>query len=210
MSAYYPLLLDLAGKTCVIVGGGAVAGRKAQSLLEAGARVVLVAPELAETARELYEAGQVEWRAEPYHAGHLAGAALVIAATDNQEVNHRARDDARTRGVFINVVDQPELCDFIVPSVLRRGDLIIAISTSGASPAVAKRLREGFEKEFGPQWAEFLTMMKEARERALAGGGGQKEREERFNRLADGPLLEMARRGDLAGVKRLIGEIIGT
>lgn len=209
MSGYYPLLLDLTGKTCVVIGGGNVAGRKAQSLLEAGARVALVAPELAETARELYDAGRVEWRAEPYRAAHLEGAALAVAATDDQQVNRRARADARTLGVFINVVDQPELCDFIVPSVLRRGDLIIAISTSGASPAVAKRLRERFEKEFGPHWAEFLTMMREARERALAAGGGQKEREERFNRLADGPLLELARRGDLAEIKRLIGEIIG-
>jgi precorrin-2 dehydrogenase / sirohydrochlorin ferrochelatase len=133
----------------VVVGGGAVAARKARKLLQAGAEVVVVSPEvlpeLGDTSVEVHE--------RPYEYGDLEGADLAFAATDSREVNAAVAREARERGVRINVADRPSEGDFAVPSTLRRGGLQVAVSTGGASPTLAKRIRNELEATFGPEWA---------------------------------------------------------
>jgi len=209
MSRYYPILLDLEGARCVVVGGGQVAERKVGSLLEAGAAVRLVSPEAVDALAGRARRGQIEWTKEKFGPAALEGAALVIAATGDNQVNRAVSDEARRRHIPVNVVDQPELCTFIVPSVVRRGDLVIAISTSGKSPAVSRRVRRQLEAQFGEEWAAYLVLMGEARQMAMNRIGDQKRREEIFNALAGAGLLEMIRRGDLEAARSLVKELTG-
>ena len=208
MSVYYPILLNIEGKRCVIVGGGQVAGRKALALLEAGASVSIVSPEISGEAKTLAGKGNVEWIGEAFSPERLDNAALVIASTGSEAVNRKVHEEAVARNVPVNVVDRPELCEFIVPSVIRRGDLVIAVSTSGKSPALSKRIRKELDAQFGMEWAEFLEIMGEAREKALAAVPGQKRREELFNRLAGSRMLELIRDGDLEGARGIAKEIL--
>ena len=188
----YPMVLDLAGRRAVVVGGGRVALRKARALAEAGARVTAVAPEFLPEFAD--EAG-VERIEATYKADHLAGAVLVIAATDDAAVNRRVADDARAAHVLANVVDVPEQCDFIVPAQVRRGDLLIAITTGGAAPSLSRRLRERLEGEFGPEWAEYLAQVRAVRERVLAEGHPPEVRRRIFERLTEPDIVEAARVG---------------
>jgi len=150
-----------------VVGGGKVAARKAASLLECGARVKVVAPEVSPEVERL--AGAVLERRR-YEERDLEGMFLAIAATDDPEVNRRVSEDARRLGVPVNVVDSLEASDFIVPSVVRRGDLVIAISTSGHSPALARRLREDLEARYGEEYARLLALVSRVRRRLIAAG----------------------------------------
>lgn len=156
----YPIFLDLEGKRCVVVGGGKVADRKARKLLQARARVVVVSPEvepgLASVASEVHE--------RPYRVGDLEGASLAFAATDRREVNAAVAAEAKERGVPVNVADEPGEGDFALPSVLRRGQLQVAVSTAGASPTLAGRVRRELEGRFGPEWAGIVEELGRARE----------------------------------------------
>ena len=210
MSRYYPIFLNVEGRVCLVVGGGAVAGRKAASLVECGARVRVVSPEISGEMKKLVELSGVEHVPEPFDGqAHMDGVILAIASTDDDSVNRAVYEAAVARGIPVNVVDQPDLCTFIVPSLVRRGALSIAVSTSGKSPAVSKRVRRKLEEEFGDEWAVYLEMMGRARERALELVGDQKTREEIFNRLADSPLLERIKEGDMEGARRLVEELVG-
>ncbi len=188
----YPVVLDLAGRGAVVVGGGRVALRKARALADAGARVTAVAPaflpEFAEDAR-------IRCLREPYAARHLEGARVVVAATDDPAVNRRVADHARAAGVLVNVVDVPDLSDFIVPAQVRRGDLVVAISTGGAAPGLSRRLRERLEREFGPEWAGYLEALRQTRARVLAEVTDPALRRRIFERLTEPDLLEAARAG---------------
>jgi len=145
----YPIFLDLSGRRCVVVGGGEVAGRKARKLLQARARVVVISPEMG---AEL-ESVAVEVHRRPYREGDLEGAYLAFAATDSREVNAAVAREARERGIPVNVADRPSDGDFALPSTLRRGALQVAVSTGGASPTLARRIRDELEEVFGPEWA---------------------------------------------------------
>ena len=149
MSQLYPLFLKLEGLLCGVVGGGMVAQRKARALLDCGARVRMIAPEATEELRALESEGKIEWVRRQYQEGDLAGLRLVVAATDEAEVNSAVRSEASERDVLCNVVDQRDLCDFYVPAVIQRGDLKIAISTNGKSPELAKALRDLLEQRIG-------------------------------------------------------------
>jgi precorrin-2 dehydrogenase / sirohydrochlorin ferrochelatase len=155
----YPIFLDLSGRRCVVVGGGAVATRKARKLLEAGASVVVVSPEV------LPELGSmdVEIRYRAYEYGDLEGADLAFSAADSREVNAAVAREAKERGVRINVADRPSEGDFAVPSTLRRGGLQVAISTGGASPTLASRIRNELETSFGQEWAAVVEELGAAR-----------------------------------------------
>lgn len=209
MSHYYPVILNLEGRKCVIAGGGQVAARKARSLLEAGAQVVIVSPEIGEETRKLVDAGSVLWIEDTFSPFRLDGAALAIAATGSGKVNESVYECAVANGVPVNVVDRPELCTFIVPSVVRRGDLILAISTSGKSPAVSKRVRMELEKTFGDEWAVFLEIMGDARQRAARLIPEQKAREEAYGKLAESALFDRVKSGDIDGARELVTEILG-
>jgi siroheme synthase-like protein len=145
----YPIFLDLSGRRCVVVGGGKVASRKARKLLQARAGVVVISPEIG---AEL-ESVAVEVYRRPYREGDLAGAYLAFAATDSREVNAAVAREGRERGIPVNVADSPSDGDFALPSTLRRGGLQVAVSTGGASPTLARRIRDELEEVFGPEWA---------------------------------------------------------
>ena len=158
----YPIFLDLSGRRCVVIGGGEVANRKARKLLQARARVVVVSPEIG---AEL-ESVAVEIHRRPYREGDLEGAYLAFAATNSREVNAAVAREAKGRGVPVNVADNPSEGDFALPSTLRRGRLQVAVSTGGASPTLARRIREELEDAFGPEWAGIVEELDAARRNA--------------------------------------------
>ena len=153
------MFLDLDGKLCVVVGGGEVANRKARKLLQARARVVVISPEIKpELASMAFEV-----RKRPYEEGDLEGAFLVFATTDRREVNAAVAREAQARGIPVNVADNPPEGDFALPSTLRRGHLQVAVSTGGASPTLARRVRRELEAAFGPEWAGIVEELGRAR-----------------------------------------------
>jgi len=164
--AYFPLFLDVAGRRCLVVGGGPIGERKARSLLDCGARVVVVSPALTLSLASLVEAGRVEHRARAFRRADVVGCRLVIAATGRPAVDRRVAEAARRRRVLVNAVDRPAWCDVILPSVLRRGELQIAVSTGGRSPALARDIRRRLEPWFGEELAALVE--RAGRERARA------------------------------------------
>lgn len=209
---YFPIFLDIRGRACLVVGGGPVAARKAAALLDAGARVRLVAPELDPAIEEMGRAGEIRIERRPFRDSDLDGCALVIAATDDEAVNRAVHAGARRRDLPCNVVDQPSLCTFIFPSVLRRGDLVIAISTGGASPAVCRRLRRELEGRIGPEYADFLSLMREVRSRLRKEVSDPLARKRALYRLVSSPALDLVRSGRAqearALAERLIAEAV--
>lgn len=206
---YYPIFLDLKSRPCVVIGGGDVSGRKAATLLEFGADVTIVAPRLSVVAAKLAEDQKVIWHNKIFEPEDIDGATLVIGATDDESVNREVYDEAKKRSIPVNIVDQPHLCSFIVPALVRRGALTIAVSTSGKSPAVAKRVRKKLESEFGDEWGVYLDMMGKARSAVQKSVEGIKPREVIFNKLADSDLFNLVASGDTAAARQLIEEITG-
>lgn len=163
MRSFYPLLADLSGKRCLVVGGGRVAARKIAGLLEAKADVRVVCPEATGQIARWSEEGRIVWLRRSYETGDTKGAELVFAATDSADVNKTVRDDAIAGGRHVNVADKPELGTFIVPAVWRKGRLLVAVSTSGASPVVATRIRDRIEAALGDGIDAFLEFAAEYR-----------------------------------------------
>lgn len=168
MVDYFPAFLDLRARRCLVVGGGEIGERKARALLECGARVVVVSPATTPGLSTLVADGMVTWRKRAFLRTDLRGCALAIAATGVASVDGAVAAEARRRGVLVNVVDRPAHCDFIFPSVLRRGPLQIAVSTGGRSPTLARDIRKRLEPLFGPEYAELVERAGEARRRARA------------------------------------------
>ena len=162
-SAHYPAFLNICGKRCVVIGGGVVALRKAEALLGFGANVTVVSPTLRPDLERLAEAGAISLVRRDYKQGDLKDSVVAIAATDAREINQRVADEAREQGVLVNVVDDPEQSDFIIPSFFRRGDLTIAVSTSGMSPALARKVRTRLEPIIGEEFALLLSIVTDVR-----------------------------------------------
>ncbi len=161
----YPIFLNVLGRRCVVVGAGGVGARKIAPLVECGARVVVVAPECEAWVAEWHQAGRLEWRGREFCPEDLDGACLVVAAAGDPAVNERVFSEADRRGIPCNVVDQPALCHFFVPSVAHRGDLKIAFSTNGKSPVLAAALRRRFEEMLGEDFAGVVELAGRVRER---------------------------------------------
>jgi precorrin-2 dehydrogenase/sirohydrochlorin ferrochelatase len=159
MPASYPILVDLAGRPTVVVGGGPVAERKVRGLLAAGAAVRLVSPEVTPALADMAAGGEIVVEARSWRPGDLAGAVLAVAATGDPAVNARVAEEGRASGVLVNRVDDPDLGGFTVPAVLRRGDLTVAVATSGRTPGLAGALRRRLEGVFGPEWAELVELL---------------------------------------------------
>ncbi|MFC7440814.1 precorrin-2 dehydrogenase/sirohydrochlorin ferrochelatase family protein [Laceyella putida] len=163
MKQYYPMMVDIEGMRCLVVGGGPVAERKVRSLIEAGAHVIVVSPKATPLLTSWTEQELIEWRRRPYQPEDHEGCRLVFAATDQKTVNARIHQEANARGQWVNVVDQPELCNFMVPATVKRGKLHIAISTSGASPSVAQNIRRQLEATVGEEYELYLDLLQEMR-----------------------------------------------
>lgn len=164
MARYYPILLALHMKRALVVGGGPVGERKVHGLLDAGSTVRAVSLTWTEGLQELAQSGRIEAITAPYCAEHLCGVALAFAATNDRAINARVAADARSLGIPVNVADSPEESDFITPSVLRRGDLCISISTGGNHPLLAARIRDELEVRFGPEYAGYMELLGKMRE----------------------------------------------
>lgn len=161
--AYYPMFLKIRGKKCVVVGGGQVALRKVRVLLEHGASVEVISPDPCPELNKLAESGEVKVLRRHYQAGDLQGALIAIATTDNSDINQQVAKEAKGKAVLVNVADDPENSDFIVPSYMRRGDMTIAVSTTGRSPALARKIRTRLEKELGDEYASLVRLIGEVR-----------------------------------------------
>jgi precorrin-2 dehydrogenase / sirohydrochlorin ferrochelatase len=180
----FPVFFKLQGRPCLVVGAGTIAAPKITSLLRAGGQVTVVAPKARAEVASQARAGQLMWRAREFTATDLDGMFLVVAATDVQAVNHQVAEFARLRGVLCNSVDDPPDCDFFYPSVVRRGDLQIAISTAGKSPAQAQRLREEIDAMLPEDTGAWLDRLGETRLRMLEAFPGSEERKEALHQLA--------------------------
>ena len=163
MPNYYPVYLKLANRRCVVLGGGAVAEGKLSKLIESGARVTVVSPRVTPVINDLALTGTIQWTPRAYQHGDLEGAHLAIAATDDRQVNQQIAQEAELRGIILNVVDDPDLCGFIAPSVVERGPVMLAISTGGASPALARKLREALTDAPALEWADLAPVLSRAR-----------------------------------------------
>lgn len=160
---YYPIFLDISRRKCVVAGGGAVALRKVKALIEHGASVEVISPDFCPELSQLGRDGTISLVKRNYAPGDLKGAFVVIAATDDGEINSRVAEEASTRNVLTNVVDDPQHSDFIVPSYLRRGQFIIAVSTGGMSPALARKVRTRLEDIFGTEYESLGPMIDQVR-----------------------------------------------
>jgi precorrin-2 dehydrogenase/sirohydrochlorin ferrochelatase len=160
---FYIACLKLSGRRCVVVGGGAIGLEKVEGLLACDADVVLVAPEAVDELRTLADEGSIAWERRPYEPADLEGTFMVIASTDDTDVNIGVFDDAERRAMLVNIVDVPPLCNFILPAIVRTGPLAIAISTAGASPALAKRMKREVSELFGEEYARLAIMLNDAR-----------------------------------------------
>ena len=204
MSQYYPMMVDLAGQRCLVVGGGPVAERKVRALVEAGAEVVVVSPTLNPGLTGLKREGRIVHRRRRYRTGDLAGSFLVFGATNDPEVNGRLADEAKAAGVLANLADSPASSTFFVPATLRRGDLVIAISTEGNSPALARKIKEDLESVYGEEYAELLRVLEQVRERAMREVVDPARRRTLFERAIESDLLRLIRTGDAAGVEKTV------
>jgi len=203
---YYPVFWDITGKKCVVIGGGEVAARKVERLLDCGAKVHVVSPLLVPELADLKERGRIGHIAGEYADEYLSGAALVIGATDDEEINASISRDAKARGIPVNIVDDPQKCDFILPSLVERGDLTIACGTGGNSPALARRLREELEAAYGEEYAALLDILGQLRSRMEKNTGRGRAW---FDQLMAAGLLTSLRRKDTKTAKKIVRDITG-
>ena len=209
MSRFYPILVDLQGKKALVVGGGKVAQRKIETLLEHGATVQVVAKELTASLEELRRAGRIEFLGEEFSETFVDGVFVVFAATDDASLNRRVSRTAQQRSLLVNAVDQPADCNFIVPSVLSRGDLVIAVSTSGKSPAFARKVRVELEQSFGEEYGLFLNLMGNLRKEILRLGLSQEENKSTFEDLVTSDLLSAIREKNWDLASQIVEKVLG-
>jgi siroheme synthase-like protein len=205
---YYPLFVDLRGRRCVVVGGGAAAQAKVAALLECGADVVVVSPQVTETLRHWATEGRLRWVPRPYRRGDLQGAWLVISASEDRSVNEAVWGEAQQRRVWLNAVDDLRHCSFIAPAVHRQGDLVVAVCTSGKAPALAVRLRDRFAEQLGPEYGEFLELVGEVREEVARRVPSLAERAALWYRIVDSEILDLLRQGDVGAARVRLREVL--
>ncbi|MEW6581531.1 MAG: bifunctional precorrin-2 dehydrogenase/sirohydrochlorin ferrochelatase [Actinomycetota bacterium] len=208
--SWYPAFLDVEGRRVLVVGGGPVATDKTATLVEHGARVRLVSPLLTDALAAMVADGTVhEHRARRYEPGDIEGCFLAISATGDAAVDRGVWEDAERRGIPINVPGAPPLCSFLVPSTLRRGGLAIAVSTGGASPVVARRVRRDLEALYGPEWEEFLALLHDLRDEMKARYPEAGDRRGAVERLMDTDVLARLAGRDADGARALVRAALG-
>lgn len=201
---YYPAILDLAGRTGLVVGAGGVGEGKIRGLLDAGARVRVVSLEATEQVRRWADEGRVELALRRYESADLDGCFLVIAATEDNDTNTRVFEDAEQRQMLCNVVDVTHLCNFILPSIMRRGDVAISVSTGGASPALARKIRLSLERSYGDEYAVAAELLGSLREELKHRYPHPGDRKVIFERMVYSGLLEMIQAGDADAIEEWI------
>jgi precorrin-2 dehydrogenase / sirohydrochlorin ferrochelatase len=203
---FYIACLKLSGRRCVVVGGGEIGLEKVEGLLACGGDVVLIAPEAVPALQELAREGSIAWERREYRPADLEGSFMVIASTDDTDVNIGVYEDAERRAMLVNVVDVPPLCNFILPAIVRTGPLAIAISTAGASPALAKRMKAEVSEMFGEEYAQLAVLLNDARGWAKGTLPTYQDRKAFFEGIVNGEPdpVELLRAGDPDAVRDLI------
>jgi precorrin-2 dehydrogenase/sirohydrochlorin ferrochelatase len=203
---FYIACLRLKGRRCVVIGGGEVGLEKVEGLLACDAVVTLIAPETVPALEEMAAEGSIVWERREYRAGDVEGALIAIAATADTDVNIRVFEDAEARSMLVNVVDVPPLCNFILPAIVRTGPLAVAISTAGASPALAKRMKREISELFGEEYAQLAVLLNDARGWAKGTLPTYQDRKEFFESIVNGEPdpIELLRAGDPTAVRDLI------
>jgi len=192
----------------VVIGGGEVAERKVESLLDTDASINVISPEVTARILKLASERRVELDRRLYRDGDCSGATLVLSATDDDATNRSVFEEARKAGALVNTADQPALCDFMMPAVVRRGDIAIAISTSGTSPGLAARLRQKIARLIGPEYGHLAQLLSEARPLIRRRIPEQADRKELQYRILDSDIMSYLRNNDIAGAERRLREII--
>jgi uroporphyrin-III C-methyltransferase/precorrin-2 dehydrogenase/sirohydrochlorin ferrochelatase len=209
MKPPFPIFVDLNDRPCVVIGGGEVAARKVRSLLNAGARVTVVALEASAEMRTLLEDPAVGFEARAYHSGDLAGNALAFAATDDAATNASVYEEAMELGIPVNVADDPQHCSFLVPSKVERGPVTIAISTRGTSPALARHLREKLEAAVPQAYGELAALLGHLRLEVKAAHDAPEERARRWNAVVESDVLSLLEQGKAAEAEREARRLLG-
>jgi precorrin-2 dehydrogenase / sirohydrochlorin ferrochelatase len=207
----YPVMMNLEDKRVIVVGGGRVATRKVMGLLESGASVTVVSPKLEPELEGLAGERRIEWIPEPFEESVLdryPQTTLVFGTTDRRDVNIRIYQSASDRKIPCNIADVPDLCTFIVPAVITQGDLMIAVSTGGASPALARRIRENLEQQYGPEYGEMTRLLGELRKMVLRGGNSSDENKKLFLEIVDSGILNALKEGDREQVLSILRDIL--
>jgi precorrin-2 dehydrogenase len=205
---YFPINLDLRSRPAVVVGGGRIAARKCAALLEAGAQVTVIAPRLDESVRRMVDTGEVRHVARRFMPADLAGAFLVFAATDDPGVNGTVAREAAARAILADIADAPGLGSFTLPAVMRQGDLQIAVSTGGKSPALARRIRDRLAGMYGPEYASALEILGNLRTKLLTDTGTGAYNERIFNELAE-RLPALIGHAAPADIDNLLSKLLG-
>src|ERR1051326_2591985 len=205
---FYPVYLNLKGRLVVVIGGGEVAERKIESLLDSDASVLVISPKVTPRIASLSEQKKIEIRYRGYMPGDCSGASLVFSSTGNPEINRAVYREATTLGVFINTADQPDRCSFIMPSVVRRGNIGIAISTNGTSPALAARLRRKISGVIGPEYARLSELLSRIRPEIRSKVHTQEQRKDLHYRIIDSEIISLLKLDDRAPAERRLKEII--
>jgi len=200
--SYYPLFLDIAQKPCIVLGGGKVADRKVRMLLKFGAKVKVISPDITNDLQLLAQKGKIHIAMRRYRATDLRNASLVFAATDDEKINNRIRGDARRANVPVNVADNPDLCDFIVPSIIKKGPVVIAISTSGLLPLLSKKLRQEMETIVTKDYIRYADTIGRFRKFIIENVEDKKARREMMKKIGSMSMEELNSMG-LKEIKRM-------
>jgi siroheme synthase-like protein len=192
---YYPIFLDVEDRDVVIIGGGNVCARKAETMLRYGAKVTVVSPEFTDEIEAWARDGRIQIKRKPYEESDLEGASIVIASTDSEAVNERIARDCRRRKIPVNVVDVTHLCEFIVPAIIEKGSIQLAVSTGGKSPALARTLKEDLQRMIGPEYAEMNDLLGELRPAAKKALPTDTDRKRFFDGILASGVLDMLREG---------------
>ena len=209
MTTYYPVYIQLHEQPCIVIGGGKIAEGKMEGLLAAGAKVTIVSPDLTSHLHKLVEQNQIAHISRAYQPGDLAGAFMVICATDQTEINHQVWQEASANGQLVNVVDDTPRCNFIAPAILRKGDLTIAISTGGKAPALAVRLKERLQDQIGSEYERFLELSGQLREPLARHVPDFETRKALWYELVDSDALNLLAQGDEPAALETISQIVG-
>jgi precorrin-2 dehydrogenase/sirohydrochlorin ferrochelatase len=204
---YYPVFLDIKGRDCLVVGGGPVGVRKAKGLEKCGANVTVISQEFCQGFNAIRL--KVTCHEKSYEAKDARGMFFVFAATDNARLNQQIKADALNLNILCNVADAPDKSDFLLPSIVEQGDLVIAVSTSGSSPAMAKTIKKDLAQRFGSEYETFLALMGNIRKDLLACGHAPDRHKEIFYALIEKDILELIKAGDEIKINSVLSEVLG-